>query len=142
MERTKKCTIFERVAKGDSNPGSLDCESGILALSYRAPKLRHCRSCFFVVCYLTSRRQLLLVFAIQGNVGVQSPFLKDVQSLTVVIQYMDNQLLEERNDLLVLDVDQDQYSKCVDKLLSKCVMTVTDPLPKNKRPLFSHPAVK
>ena len=23
--------------KGDSNPGSLDCESGILPLSYRAP---------------------------------------------------------------------------------------------------------
>ena len=25
------------IAKGDSNPGSLDCESGILPLSYRAP---------------------------------------------------------------------------------------------------------
>ena len=25
--------------KGDSNPGSLDCESGILPLSYRAPSL-------------------------------------------------------------------------------------------------------
>ena len=24
-------------SKGDSNPGSLDCESGILPLSYRAP---------------------------------------------------------------------------------------------------------
>ena len=28
---------FEMVAKGDSNPGSLDCESGVLPLSYRAP---------------------------------------------------------------------------------------------------------
>ena len=28
--REGKCPIFETVAKGDSNPGSLDCESGIL----------------------------------------------------------------------------------------------------------------
>ena len=32
----QKCPIFETVAKGDSNPGSLDCESGILPLSYCA----------------------------------------------------------------------------------------------------------
>ena len=55
---------------------------------------------------------------------------------------MDNQFAEERNDLLVLDVGQDQPSKFVDELLSKCVTTATDPLPKNKRPLFSYPAVK
>ena len=36
--RERKCPIFETVAKGDSNPGSLDCESGILPLSYRAPR--------------------------------------------------------------------------------------------------------
>ena len=35
----EKCPIFETVGKGDSNPGSLDCESGILPLSYRAPQL-------------------------------------------------------------------------------------------------------
>ena len=34
--RGRKCPILETVAKGDSNPGSLDCESGILPLSYRA----------------------------------------------------------------------------------------------------------
>ena len=34
--RERKCPIFETVAKGDSNLGSLDCESGILPLSYRA----------------------------------------------------------------------------------------------------------
>ena len=28
---------LQNVAKGDSNPGSLDCESHILPLSYRAP---------------------------------------------------------------------------------------------------------
>ena len=35
--RERKCPIFETVAKGDSNPGSLDCESGVLPLSYCAP---------------------------------------------------------------------------------------------------------
>ena len=35
--RERKCPIFETVAKGDSNPGPLDCESGILPLSYRSP---------------------------------------------------------------------------------------------------------
>ena len=34
--RERKRPIFETVAKGDSNTGSLDCESGILPLSYRA----------------------------------------------------------------------------------------------------------
>ena len=37
MERTK-CPLFETVANGDSNRGSLDCESGVLPLSYRAPR--------------------------------------------------------------------------------------------------------
>ena len=37
---------IETLAKGDSNPGSLDCESGILPLNHRAPQghklnLRH-----------------------------------------------------------------------------------------------------
>ena len=33
--RKPKCPIFETVAKGDSNPGCLDCESGVLPLSFR-----------------------------------------------------------------------------------------------------------
>ena len=36
--RERKCPIFDTVAKRDSNPGSLDCKSGILPLSYRAPQ--------------------------------------------------------------------------------------------------------
>ena len=36
MEGTKM-PKFPNGRKGDSNPGSLDCESGILPLSYRAP---------------------------------------------------------------------------------------------------------
>ena len=40
--REGKCPIFQTVAKGNSNPGLLDCESGILPLSYRAPyHVRH-----------------------------------------------------------------------------------------------------
>ena len=37
QRRERKCPIFETVAKRDSNLGSLDCESGILPLSYSAP---------------------------------------------------------------------------------------------------------
>ena len=90
--------------------------------------------------------------------GVQSAFLK-VQSFTVALQDKGNPFLEESNDLLDLytkyimesvagtvrkveTIGQEQYSKFVDERLSKCVTPVSDPLPKNKLPLFSHPAVK
>ena len=91
--------------------------------------------------------------------GGRSAFLKDVQSLTIVLQDMGNPFLEESNDLLVLDtkyimesvdgtvrkvetIGQEQYSKFVDERLSMCVTPVSDPLPKNKLPIFSRPAVK
>ena len=48
MERTKIPNLRNGIAKGESNPGSLDCESGILPLSYRAPYrilLAMCHSC-------------------------------------------------------------------------------------------------
>ena len=38
--REGKCPIFQTVAKCDSNPGSLDCEPGVLPLSYRASRYR------------------------------------------------------------------------------------------------------
>ena len=41
LDRSMRFTLFETVAKGDSNPGSLDCEFGVLRLSlvsYRAPQ--------------------------------------------------------------------------------------------------------
>ena len=82
------------------------------------------------------------VFNMKATWVCNLPFSKTVQSPTVVIQDMDNQLFEERNDLLVLDDGQDQYSKFVDELLSEFVTTVNDPLPRNKRPLFSYPPVK
>ena len=44
--RERKCPIFETVTKRDSNPGPLDCESGILPLSYRAPQRRRCTSMY------------------------------------------------------------------------------------------------
>ena len=52
--RERKCPIFERVAKGDSNPGSLDCESGILPLSYRSPygQCRHVTKYIYFVTLL------------------------------------------------------------------------------------------
>ncbi|MES9880445.1 MAG: hypothetical protein ABW185_06130, partial [Sedimenticola sp.] len=92
--------------------------------------------------------------------GVQSEFLKNVQSLTAVIQEMGNPFLEESKDLLTLHtkdimnetvavtvrtvetIGQDKYSKFVDERLSKCLTPLTDPLPKNKLPLFSRPSVK
>ena len=37
MERTKMSNL-RNGSKGNANPGSLDCESGILPLSYRAPR--------------------------------------------------------------------------------------------------------
>ena len=43
--RERKCPIFETVTKRDSNLGSLDCESGILPLSYRAPFEETNKSC-------------------------------------------------------------------------------------------------
>ena len=66
-------------------------------------KLCHCRSCFFCVedqvAGGSGAKQNIEGLQHEGNLDVQSAFLKDVQSLTVVIQDMDNQLLEERNDL-------------------------------------------
>ena len=47
--RERKCPIFETVAKGDSNPGSLECESGVLPLSYRAPQMKHHHCCIHTV---------------------------------------------------------------------------------------------
>ena len=39
--RERKFPIFETIAKGDSNPGALDCESGILPRSSDSLWLRH-----------------------------------------------------------------------------------------------------
>ena len=59
--REGKCPIFQTVAKGDSNPGLLDCEFGILPLSYRVPERGHC----FKLCQedskLNIRRQFFPV---------------------------------------------------------------------------------
>ena len=51
--RERKCPVFETVAKGESNPGSRDCESGILPLRYRGavtfPKISHTSANFCFV---------------------------------------------------------------------------------------------
>ena len=40
MERTKMPNL-RNGSKGDSTPGSLDCESAVLPLNYRTPHFRH-----------------------------------------------------------------------------------------------------
>ena len=67
--RERKCPIFETVTKRDSNPCSLDCESGILPLSYRAPyklfrgnysMLLHVHYCFDIFVTHSGDTQLAL----------------------------------------------------------------------------------
>ena len=50
QRRERKCPMFETVTKGDSNPGSLDCESGILPMSYRAPYVIYTTKIATFVC--------------------------------------------------------------------------------------------
>ena len=45
--RERKYPIFETVAKGDSNPGSLDYESGILRTPYFIMNLWLCFKLFY-----------------------------------------------------------------------------------------------
>ena len=47
--KERKCPIFETVAQRDSNPGSLDCEFGILPLGYRAPLNMRSLLCYYRV---------------------------------------------------------------------------------------------
>ena len=56
--RERKCPIFDTVAKQDSNPGSLDCKSGILPLSYRAPhpKIKRSRELRVAATHARTRR--------------------------------------------------------------------------------------
>ena len=64
--RERKCPIFETVAKGDSNPGSLGCESSILLLSYRAPQRSFWHSSVSFAFHFSSSNRFLqcLVFFI------------------------------------------------------------------------------
>ena len=51
--RERKCPIFETVPKEDSNPGSRDCESGVLPLSYRAPQyIVHSWMSYWVIAHV------------------------------------------------------------------------------------------
>ena len=64
--RERKCPIFETITKRDSNLGSLDCESGILPLSYRLTWLAYGdgrkreNSCLKILhyCCIRSRRSV------------------------------------------------------------------------------------
>ncbi|KAJ8380702.1 hypothetical protein SKAU_G00014800 [Synaphobranchus kaupii] len=92
--------------------------------------------------------------------AVQEAFMMNVRSLTAVIEEMGNPFLEESQDLLVLDskdimsssvadtvrkvesLGAQQYKTFVEERLEQQTKPVTDTLPKNKMPLFSHPPVK
>ena len=88
--RERKCPIFETVAKRDSNPGSLDCESGILPLSYRAPqnvvRLQSCPHrclsgflCTHIIFIVLAMMSILLGFVLS-----QMPFRNPRKQHTVV----------------------------------------------------------
>ena len=92
--------------------------------------------------------------------GVQAAFIKDVRSLTAVVEEMGSPFLEETEDLLVLDtrdiidasvgetvrkvevLGEEQYNKFVEERLVQLAKPITEALPKNKLPLFSRPSVK
>ncbi|KAL7373171.1 hypothetical protein ABVT39_000586 [Epinephelus coioides] len=92
--------------------------------------------------------------------AVQEAFMKHVRSLTAVIEEMGNPFLEESQDFLVLDskdimssavadtvrkvesLGAQQYKTFVEERLEQQTNPLTDTLPKNKMPLFSHSPVK
>ena len=90
------------------------------------------------------------------NPGIQTKFLKEVKSLVSVMEEMGNPFLEESDDLIVLDsrdildtcakeeicnaekLGEDQYQRFVEDRFLKCEKPITDIIPKNKLPLFTH----
>ncbi|XP_078492496.1 uncharacterized protein LOC144748319 [Ciona intestinalis] len=96
----------------------------------------------------------------EQTLSVQQEFEKQVRSLTLVIGEMGNPYLEESEDLLVLDTrdimsekviktvksiekagDQ-QYRRFLEERILKKDKLISDPIPKNKFPLFSCPPMK
>ena len=92
--------------------------------------------------------------------SAQNTFQKDVNSLIVVFEELGNPFLEKGQDLLVLDtrdvmdnsvgktvqeieaIGEDQYKRFIEERLEKCDKPITEPIIKNKLPLFSKPMVK
>ena len=60
MERTNMSNL-RNGNKGDSNPGSLDCESGILPLSYRAPHVAENDTLFWRGSNYVSRFEFIAI---------------------------------------------------------------------------------
>ena len=87
-------------------------------------------------------------------------FQRDVKSLTSVIDELGNLFQDESSDLSVLDtknimetsvnktvedmkvIGEEQFSKYVQERLVDCAVPITDPIFKNKLPLFSRPTAK
>ena len=83
--REGKCPIFQTVPKGDSNPGSHDCESGILPLSYR---IVHTFQELFIRSKFISN-QNSWIHKIQYNIKSAIHIGKTVQNCTnIIISYI------------------------------------------------------
>ena len=92
--------------------------------------------------------------------GVQTTFMKQLKALCDSIEEMGNPFLEQGEDLLVLDTNdivdlrvaetirqiqclgKEQYAMFVDERLNKRTKPVSDPIKRNKLPLFSCPPVR
>jgi hypothetical protein len=92
--------------------------------------------------------------------GVQTNFRKQVQSLCDTMEEMGNPFMETSRDLLVLDthdivasevadtvrqirrVGKEQYGQFVTERLEKLTKPLSDPIKRNKLPLFSCPPVR
>ena len=95
----------------------------------------------------------------EQHLGIQAAFLKGARSLTAVFEEMGNPFLEKSQPLMVLDtrdiknthvvetvrkaevLGEKQYNMFLEEILVKSMKPITEPLPKNKLALFSHPSV-
>ena len=92
--------------------------------------------------------------------SIQNTFFKNVKSLINAIEELGNPFKEDSGDLLALDtkdimptevvecikniktIGQDQYKAFVAERMIECTRPITDPIKRNKLPIFSRPTVK
>ena len=92
--------------------------------------------------------------------GVQATFIKDFRSLSAVVEEMGRPFLEESEDFLILDtrdiingtvcetgrnveiLGEEQYHRFVKERLVESAKPITEPLHKNRLPLFSRQSAK
>ena len=92
--------------------------------------------------------------------SIQNTFLKNVKNLVNAIEELGNPFKEDSGDLLALDtkdimatevvesikniktIGQDQHKAFVAERMIECTRPITDPIKRNKLPIFSWPTVK